>query len=134
MAHIYSHFCCVDNGLRPTDDDALNLGTSGRRWKGIYATTDVISTSDAREKRDIADIDPAVLRAWKRVKFRQYRLKDGNRIHFGVIAQEVIAAFAAEGLNALDYGVVYEDTLDNGETRYSVCYRDIMILEAALGR
>lgn len=124
----------LDNALRPTDDDALNLGTSARRWKGIYATTDVISTSDAREKRDIADIDPAVLRAWRRVKFRQYRLKDGDRIHFGVIAQEVIAAFEAEGLNALDYGVVYEDTLDNGETRYSVCYRDIMILEAAIGR
>ena len=123
----------LDNGLRPTDDDALNLGTSGRRWKGIYTATDVISTSDAREKRDIADIDPAVLRAWQRVKFRQYRLKDDDRIHFGVIAQEVIAAFEAEGLNALDYGVVYEDTLDNGETRYSVCYRDIMILEAALG-
>lgn len=121
----------LDNGLRPTDDDAINLGTSGRRWKGIFATTDVISTSDAREKTDIAEINPAVIRAWSRVQFKQYKLKNDERIHFGVVAQEIIEAFKAEGLNALDYGIVYEDTLDNGETRYSVCYRDIMVLEAA---
>lgn len=124
----------IDNGLRPTDDNAMNLGTAGRRWKEIFAATDVISTSDAREKDDIEDIDPAVIRAWSRVKFKQYKLKADSRIHFGAIAQEIIEAFEAEGLNAIDYGLVYEDTLDNGETRYSVCYRDIMVIEAAYVR
>lgn len=125
----------LDNGLRPTDDNALNLGTSGRRWKEVFATADVISTSDAREKRNISPIPPAVLRAWSRVGFWQYQLNGEDKtVFFGVVAQDIIEAFAAEGLNALDYGIVREDTREDGETRYSVRYRDIMILEAALVR
>jgi hypothetical protein len=33
-----------------------------------------------------------------------------ERRHFGVIAQDVVAAFATEGLNALDYAVVQLNT------------------------
>lgn len=120
----------IDNGFRPTDDNTHNLGTAGRRWKAIYAATDVISTSDMREKRDIGEIPDAVLRAIGRVQFRQYRIKDDPLYYFGVVAQDVIQAFDDEGLDAFDYGVVFIDTLDDGSYRYSVSYRDIMILEA----
>lgn len=120
----------IDNGFRPTDDNTHNRGTAGRRWKAIYAATDVISTSDRREKRDIGEIPDAVLRAIGRVKFRQYRLKDDPLYYFGVVAQDVIQAFDDEGLDAFDYGVVFIDTLDDGSYRYSVSYRDIMVLEA----
>lgn len=120
----------IDNGFRPTDDNTHNLGTAGRRWKAIYAATDVISTSDMREKRDIGDIPDSVLRAIGRVQFRQYRLKDDPLYYFGVVAQDVIQAFDDEGLDAFDYGVVFIDTLDDGSYRYSVSYRDIMVLEA----
>ena len=37
---------------------------------------------------------------------------DAARIHFGVIAQQVASAFAEEGLNAHDYGVLCHDTWD----------------------
>lgn len=120
----------IDNGFRPTDDNTHNLGTAGRRWKAVYAATDVISTSDRREKRDIGEIPDAVLRAIGRVQFRQYRLKDDPLYYFGVVAQDVIQAFDDEGLDAFDYGVVFIDTLDDGSYRYSVSYRDIMVLEA----
>lgn len=36
----------------------------------------------------------------------------------------------SKGLDAFDYGVVFIDTLDDGSYRYSVSYRDIMVLEA----
>ena len=123
----------LNNSLRPTDDNLLNLGTGARRWKAIYAMTDVISTSDAREKHDIEDIPEKVLDAWEKVNFKQFKFKSISETFFGVIAQEVIKAFESEGLNAHDYGII--DISDHGEgERYSMRYRDCYALEAACMR
>lgn len=123
----------LNNSLRPTDDNLLNLGTGARRWKAIYATTDVISTSDAREKHDIEDISEKVLNAWEKVNFKQFKFKSMDERYFGVIAQDVIKAFESEGLNALEYGLI--DISDHGEgERYSMRYRDCYALEAACVR
>lgn len=126
----------LDNSLRPTADDALNLGTAGRRWKAVHAITDVISTSDERAKCEINDIPDNVLKAWERVNFKQFRFKDigDDRIYFGVVAQHVIKAFEAEGLNAFDYGLVSKDTTDEGNELYSIRYKDVQMLEAACMR
>ena len=119
----------LNNALRPTDDNLSNLGTSARRWKAVYAMTDVISTSDERDKKNIQDIPETVLDAWEKVNFKQYKFQISDEIYFGVIAQEIVKAFESEGLNALDYGIVI---LENG--RYSVRYRECHILEAACVR
>ena len=119
----------LNNALRPTDDNLSNLGTAARRWKAVYAMTDVISTSDERDKKNIQDIPETVLNAWEKVNFKQYSFRLGEEIYFGVIAQEIVKAFESEGLNALDYGIVI---LENG--RYSVRYRECHILEAACVR
>jgi hypothetical protein len=119
----------MSNTLRPTADNLLNLGTAGLRWKAVYAMTDVISTSDERDKKNIQDIPESVLNAWEKVNFKQYSFRLGEEIYFGVIAQDIIKAFQSEGLNALDYGIVI---LENG--RYSVRYRECHILEAACVR
>ena len=52
-----------------------------------------------------------------------------SKNHFGVLAQEILSAFASEGLDALDYGLV---TLDDGV--YGVSYSEAMLLELALLR
>lgn len=119
----------LNNALRPTVDNALNLGTTGRRWKAIYAMTDVISTSDERNKQDIQDIPEKVLDAWEKVQFRQYKFIGDGEIYFGVIAQDIIRAFESEGLNAIGYGLVN----DSGQ-RYGVMYRECSVLEAACVR
>ncbi len=41
----------------PVGDDTYNLGSSGKRWNDIWATNNVIQTSDERHKKDIADSD-----------------------------------------------------------------------------
>ncbi|MBO4725233.1 MAG: tail fiber domain-containing protein [Firmicutes bacterium] len=112
--------------LRPTDDNLSNLGTSGRRWKTIYAMTDVISTSDERDKDEIRAIPEKVLDAWEKVEFKQYKFKGENEIYFGVIAQEIISAFESEGLDAREFGLL----VDN-DGHYGVMYRECHVLEAA---
>jgi len=96
-----------------------SLGASARLWSQLFAATATINTSDERYKTGIKTISDAILDAWERVEFVQYqfldaaeRKGDGARAHFGVIAQRVIAAFEAEGLDALSFGLVCYDEWD----------------------
>jgi hypothetical protein len=103
----------------PNSDNSTSLGVAGARWSVVYAATGTINTSDVNTKQDIADLDDAEKRVAVRVKglikkfrFRNAVAEKGNaaRIHVGVIAQEVEAAFIAEGLDASRYGLFCSDT------------------------
>ena len=111
----------------PNTDNYLTLGSGGNRWSTVYAASSTINTSDANEKQQIADLsvaEKAVSQALKGMmktfKFNDaVQAKGANaRIHFGVIAQDVQAAFAAQGLNPNNYGVFCSDTWYevNGQT------------------
>lgn len=59
------------------------------------------------------------------LKIRKYKWNaaveekgDAARWHFGFIAQEVIAAFEAQGLDAFEYGAVCYDTWEAEEAKY----------------
>lgn len=103
----------------------MALGGSGTRFSTVYAGTGTINTSDAREKTEIVDAieDEAAIRAVRKIKIKRFKWNDavtekgtGARLHFGVIAQEVIAAFESEGLNAADYGLLcYDEWADEPE-------------------
>jgi hypothetical protein len=103
---------------RPGTDNAFPLGGAANRWSVVYSATALINTSDEREKQDIAALDDAEKRVAVAVKglVKKFRFKDSvvekgdeARIHIGVIAQEVAAAFQAEGLDAMRYGIVCYD-------------------------
>jgi hypothetical protein len=105
--------------FRPGQDNYSTLGTSGRRWTTVYATTGTINTSDRNDKQDIEELSAAEQRVAARIKglIRKFRFKDSvaakgdnARIHFGVIAQDVQDAFTAEGLDASRYGLFCSDT------------------------
>ena len=109
------------DGFVPLADNAIFLGRSTLRWSEVYAANGTINTSDGREKQDIASLDDKELRVATALKglIKKYRFKDAvqrkgdnARIHVGVIAQEVIAAFEAEGLDANRYGVLCYDEWD----------------------
>lgn len=106
-------------GLQPQVDNTQPIGGSAARWSVVYAGTGTINTSDAREKQDIRDLSTAETAVAKRLKslVKSYRWKDavalkgdGARVHVGWIAQDVIAAFEAEGLDAFAYAVCCHDT------------------------
>lgn len=125
--------------FRPTQDNVLALGGASYRWTELFATSGTINTSDERQKQDIRDLSSAEAAVATRLKtlVKAYRFKsayqskgDDARIHVGVIAQEVAAAFEAEGLDPMKYGVVCYDQWDADDEReagdaYGVRYDEL---------
>jgi hypothetical protein len=113
------------NGSGTLNDDALDIGLSNARFDDIYATNGTIQTSDRNEKQDIEALSEAEQRVAVAAKglLRKFRWKDsveekGNdaRIHFGIIAQDLQAAFEAEGLDAGRYAMFINSTWTDEET------------------
>ena len=121
-------------------DNAIDLGSGGTRFKDIYASNGTIQTSDRNEKQDIAELSDVEKRAAVACKglLRKFRWKDsvaekGNdaRTHFGIIAQDLQAAFEAEGLDASDYAMFISTTWTDEETneektRMGVRYSELL--------
>jgi hypothetical protein len=117
--------------IRPADedgtniDDAVDLGEINFRFDDIYATNGTIQTSDRNEKQDIEELDEAERRVAVACKglLRKFRWKsaveekgDDARIHFGIVAQDLQAAFEAEGLDAGRYAMFIHSTWTDEET------------------
>lgn len=83
----------IATSLRPASDNAVSLGAAGARWSAIWAATGTIQTSDAREKTEIAPSDLG-LDFILTLNPVRYRYIDGQRTHYGLLAQEVAAALA----------------------------------------
>ena len=121
-------------------DNAIDLGESSGRFDDIYATNGTIQTSDRNEKQDIAELSDAEQRVAVAAKglLRKFRWRDsveakGNeaRTHFGIIAQDLQAAFAAEELDAGDYAMFISSTWTDEETgeertRMGVRYSELL--------
>ena len=109
-------------------DNTVTFGASNARWELVYSVGGTTSTSDRNEKQDIEELTDAEQRVAVAAKglLRKYRWKsavaekgDDARIHFGIIAQDLQDAFAAEGLDAARYGMWCSDTFwvdSEGET------------------
>lgn len=99
---------------------SVDIGSSANQFKDCYLTNSPIVSSDERLKQDIEEVPEEVFKAWARVNFKQYRFKeavaskgDDARKHVGLIAQHILAAFEAEGLDATAYGIVCHDSWDD---------------------
>tara|TARA_R110002126_G_scaffold141146_7_gene286063 strand:+ start:428 stop:1999 length:1572 start_codon:yes stop_codon:yes gene_type:complete len=113
------------NVFKPTTDNAATLGGASNRWSTVYAGTGTINTSDARLKQQIRTLSDAEQAVAVRCKtlLRAFKFNDAveakgdnARIHFGVVAQDVMAAFESEGLNASDYALFcYDRWEEQGE-------------------
>ena len=120
-------------------DATIDLGSSANRFKDIYRSGSTYSTSDRNKKQDIRDLTDAEARVATVAKgsLKAFRYIDSveaegdeANIHFGIIAQDLKAAFEAEGLNANDYQVFKTSTYtdDDGveQTTYSICYENLL--------
>jgi len=136
----------LSSRIRPVNTDgsdrdgAIDLGATSARFEDIYATNGTIQTSDRNEKQDIAELSDAEQRVAVACKglLRKFRWKDSvaekgdeARTHFGIIAQDLQAAFAAEGLDAGDYAMFISTTWTDEETneektRMGVRYSELL--------
>ncbi len=146
--------------LRPQTDNSVALGDGTHRYTEVFAVAGAINVSDAREKQDLGPIPDRVLDAWAAVGYVQYRWLtavaqkgDAARWHMGVVAQQIVKAFSAHGLDAMQYGLLCYDAWDahdersgvndDGEDvwrhipagdRYAIRPEECLFLEAALQR
>ena len=108
--------------IQPSDqnggikDNAVDIGSSSSRFDDVYATNGTIQTSDRNEKQDVQALTTAEQAAAVACKALVRRFRwidsveekgDDARYHFGVIAQDVEAAFTAQGLDAGRYSFIY---------------------------
>lgn len=134
-----SIFAGDTNTWRPTADNTRALGTGSFRYTVVYATTGTINTSDATEKQQVRVLSEAEQRVAKTIKglIRAFKWNDAvqakgdaARTHIGVMAQDVQAAFAAEGLDASEYGLFCCDTWTTSDgasqTRLGVRYDELL--------
>jgi len=139
-------FAANIDAILPTESDGtqrdgvIDLGASSHRFDDIYATNGTIQTSDRNEKQDIEVLSDAEQRVAVAAKglLRKFRWRDAvaekggeARTHFGIIAQDLQAAFAAEGLDAGDYAMFMSSTWTDEETgeertRMGVRYSELL--------
>ncbi len=131
--------------LLPLADNTHDLGSGAKRWATVYAATGAINTSDAREKTPVVKLPESVRRAALRiaVEIGAFQWLDAveakghahARLHVGVTAQAVAAAFAAEGEDAARWGLFCKDTREDGGERLSLRTDQLtLLLIAALVR
>lgn len=121
---------CFSDSIRPSANGGMSVGTPSYHFSQLYVDTGNVSTSDARVKTAIEDADEALMRAWSKVRFKIFQFKDAvakksaeiARLHVGVIAQEVLEAFSAEGLDATRYGLLCHDEWGNE-------YEDVAVVD-----
>lgn len=113
-----------------TTDSSQNLGTPANKWKEVFSAAGAINTSDRREKDNISEPSDALMRAWGKVRVRVFQFKDAlakkgknARMHVGLVAQDVVEAFASEGLDAARYGLLCHDRWDDE-------YEDVDVIDA----
>ena len=104
--------------LLPGADNTQNAGSGAYAIKQIYSNNSVIVTSDGRLKtaRPYSAKERAAARRCRDLGI-VYQWNDSiaqkgadrARLHFGTTVQSVIAAFEAEGLDPMRYGVVCYD-------------------------
>ena len=94
----------------------INL-TSKTAIKGNKAYT---NTSDKRLKYDIRNIADELVAVWYEIMPKQFRWReingDDGKVHFGIIAQDLIEVLGKHGLDYHDYGFISKFTLGENST------------------
>lgn len=125
----YLNIGCFGNFL-PYADNVYSLGGTGHRWKNIYAGTAEIITSDEQLKKDIEDLPEeygAIFDLLRPVIYR-YKENDSNRIHTGIIAQELKEAIIKAGLTTKDLAAYCEWNILSGGTSCGIRYEELIAL------
>lgn len=111
-------------------------------WDGQSIQT----TSDERLKTPVSTVPDDVLDAWGDVQWGQFQFLEAvqekgetARLHLGLIAQRVKAAFDARGLDACKYGILCHEERGATEDRpavdlWMVRYAEAQAMEAAFQR
>lgn len=113
--------------ISPATDNTDTLGSASYRFTSIYATNNVINTSDGREKKDIQPSDFG-LDFINKLRPVSYRWKKGDDVdlHYGLIAQETekVVADLKQGSVADPSNIIVAH--DKKTDRYGIKYTELI--------
>ena len=113
----------INADIIPKQDAIVSLGNDSFRWKDIYASTSVISTSDKNKKQNISYGLDEYIALFDKLKPCSFEFIDGTsgRTHIGYIAQDVEDALNELGISSTKFGGFCKSSI-NGVEIYSLRY------------
>lgn len=118
-----------ENGIELSASEATpNLGTYNAPWNDVFTTKSPILMN--KTIYSFGDFTSNLFTAWGNVGYHLYKYSATDQYHIGLLAQDIIAAFSTQNLNAEDYGLVYSKTV-NGTTYYGVRTEECIAMEGA---
>lgn len=117
--------------LLPSTDNTYTLGSGAKRWNDIYTNNaGNIGTSDIALKNTISDIDEKYSDLFDRLRPVTYKFNDGNsnRLHTGLIANEVKAALDELGISTKDFAAYCSWIKEDGKEGYGLRYGEFISL------
>ena len=132
-------FTMSNNGFYPSE--TVNLGSANYFWDNAFVRKGAVNVADDEKYRDTSSIvrPPTagntevekILTAWGNVGYKIFKFLDTNsKKHIGLSAQDISAAFTAQGLTASNYGL-YFTTTSGSTTTYGVRYNECLAMECA---
>ena len=126
-------FRLAANYFRPTVDNTVYFGSPSYRWKTIYCATATINTSDERYKEEIGTV-PLGMDFINALNPISYKNKEGNRLHFGFSAQQVIKALDTFGISDAgvftkspkDETVLFSPDMNEKDVIYGLRYTELL--------
>lgn len=123
--------------IRPNSNSngKIDLGSSGRIFRNLYATNNIIQTSDKNLKTEIQPLNEKYIKLFDELQPVSYRLTGElhDRVHLGFISQDVEAAMNKIGISNLEFAGFCKDIkvdennnpifLNNGEPSYTYSLR-----------
>lgn len=127
VASIIGRIVCASD-FEPAENGKYLLGSSGWRWKAVYADN-VYQSSSRSLKNTIQPFTINQNNFFDNLKPKTFIYNNDKMMHKGFIIDEVCAAAASAQLNPEDCGVMFStDEKDPNDPNASLCYNDFIAL------
>ena len=116
--------------ILPTETIIYNLGEDNRRWNTIFLKESPNTLSDKNQKNTIQPLSDAYTQIFDSLKPVSYKfnINNSNRIHTGLIAQDVKKAVENAGLTTQDFAAYCEWTDSDKSMNCSLRYEEFIAL------
>lgn len=122
----------MNDHVYPSDPEAYNCGNNNYPWAVVSAVDVYVDgtavTSDRNKKHDIFYVLDAYDALFDALRAVGYKLNNGksDRVHIGMIAQDVEEALLLCGLTNQDFAAVVREIAEDGTERYFLRYMEFI--------
>ncbi len=98
-----------NGAVAPDNDEGHPCGLSDSKWSTVHAKNGTINTSDRNKKHNIKGISAVYEKLFFMLKPVSYMFNNGDRVHLGIIAQDLKASMIELGLTDMEVAAYCRD-------------------------